>query len=898
MPPPTLANAISASHGGDDKQGVPVEKVRWLECFTDKENVSEFCAATDPSGNLESNSSAGHKEYQDRLRAIALRKEGYEKADIAKTIGRSTRFVQTWWRKEPKEVPKPAGVHDYLRTDFWRDIEIVRGFGKGQKIYEDALKTMEWVQPMADGREFKNGGGYRLKYDKEGRMRPQGNQHAKDGILPGRLPELDKLIQKVMVEQGIDDRVLKRPGLLWYPDGNADAIVHRHEAWTALMSFGSPRILTIDGHPVLLRDGDLIVFGTQRHGVPKMYTEGSTFGDYGGRMSVVMFFMPTGQQATGAAPWQAIHDVRDAPSRKAVAMLRDSTLGHDAQVRGLLTGEKAEEMQQLMDFGFDVTQAAAALKAARFDVATAVEMLLQGCVPLLADSCDACIDRSSQIAALLSRLEEIQNSKWASLQDERTPKDFEDGAWEESAILEQLEELQRDEAVTNSALATQFAQYEEMIDAEDAEQWDGRGDLMVREWRRQHLHIEQQDPSTLYSLGCGSMSERSFFELLSLHSIRVLYDFRAEGEAGPLHFKPGNFESACKRHSVHYRYAPLGRQGAYGILKHLQEDEGRNMLAELVWWARRRRTAFLGMEEDWRQDHRAAIAARLTTAGHSVKHVSVDGGTQDHPRSFQMPDFISSEEARLRKLEKQRLSGEPRSTKSGVSRSTEAIAQRLTQPAKVIDAAAELRKANTQAELCRIQRRLADLERRSTSSDAKAGLGPKMLHVNKWVKAQAEQQRENLAAGKTKDGKEKDKLSAGGPAPSYSWTGGGGTCGGNPDFSAFASASNVEEVLMICNGCEVQASHALVDDSGFCPDCRAAVSAALQEEEGVPCAAPADAVTAEVQAPSAAAEHMEASREPIATANRWARRSKGKGCQEPATAEITDRTSLESAGMQ
>lgn len=69
-------------------------------------------------------------------------------------------------------------VHDYLKTEFWRDIEIIRGFGKGQGIYEDALATTEWVQPMADGHEFRNGGGYRLKYDKEGRMRPQGNQNA------------------------------------------------------------------------------------------------------------------------------------------------------------------------------------------------------------------------------------------------------------------------------------------------------------------------------------------------------------------------------------------------------------------------------------------------------------------------------------------------------------------------------------------------------------------------------------------------------------------------------------------------------------------------------------------------------------------------------------------------
>ena len=35
----------------------------------------------------------------------------------------------------------------------------------------------------------------------------------------------------------------------------------------------------------------------------------------------------------------------------------------------------------------------------------------------------------------------------------------------------------------------------------------------------------RQEPSITYSLGCGSLSERSFFELLSLHSIHVLYDF-------------------------------------------------------------------------------------------------------------------------------------------------------------------------------------------------------------------------------------------------------------------------------------------------------------------------------------------------------------------------------------
>lgn len=868
--PSKLADAVVASQGAENQSGL-VERITWLECFTDKERTSEFCEATDPAGNLESNSSTGHKEYQDRLRAIALRKEGFEKAEIAEAIGRPAKFVQTWWRKEPKEVPKPAAVHDYLRTDFWRDIEIVRSFGKGQRIYEDALTSMDWVQPMADGREFKNGGGYRLKYDKEGRMRPQGNQHAKDGVIPGRLPELDKLMQKVMVEQGIDDRVLKRPGLLWYPDGHADAIVHRHEAWTALMSFGSPRILTIDGHPVLLRDGDLIVFGTQRHGVPKMCYEGSTFGDYGGRMSVVMFFMPTGQQASGAAPWKAIHD--SGPSRKATAMLRDADLGHDAQVAGLLSGERASEMQQLMDIGFDAPQAAAALNAAGFDVAAAVEMLLNRSVPLLADSCEACIDRSGQIAALLCRLEEIQASKWVLLQDSsaHAAAAAENTDWEETAILEQLEELQKDEDASNANLAAQFAHYEEMIDAEDAENWDGRGDLMVREWRRLHLHIEQQDPSTCYALGCGSMTERSFFELLSLHSIRVLYDFRSDGEQGPSQFKPSHLEGACKRHSVHYRFSPLGREGAYGILKHLKEDEGRNMLAELVWWARRKRTAFLGKEEDWRQDHRAAVASRLAVAGHGVKHVSADGALEDHPYDFEMPDFIAGEEVRLRRLEKQRLAGDlARPTKSATSRSTEVVAQRLTQPQKVIDAAAELRKANTQAELCRIQRRLADAERRSGSSDAKAGLGPKLLHVNKWVKAQAEEQRENLAAGKTKDGKDKDKLAAGGPAPSYVWTGSGGTCGGNPDFLDPKDTSSSD--VLVAPSSDLSLSDGGGSGGSGGSALRGSASSEAAASPGRADGGLASEAAAAVQESMPEAENSEPLRERLLNCRRWAKR--------------------------
>eukprot|EP00746_Dinoflagellata_sp_MGD_P014643 gnl/MRDRNA2_/MRDRNA2_132200_c0_seq1.p1 gnl/MRDRNA2_/MRDRNA2_132200_c0~~gnl/MRDRNA2_/MRDRNA2_132200_c0_seq1.p1 ORF type:complete len:946 (+),score=236.76 gnl/MRDRNA2_/MRDRNA2_132200_c0_seq1:63-2840(+) len=870
MPPTLLKDAVNNSAGvaAAAPEDVAKEHISYIEHFTWKERSIEFCEATDPAGNLESNSSGGYTEYQNRLRAIALHNDGKSKAEIASALGKSVKFVEKWWKMDPKIVPRPPGVHDYLKTEFWRDIEIIRGFGKGLGIYDDVVPSQEWVQPMADGAAFRDGG-YRLKYDKEGRMRPQGNQNAKDGLASGKWAQVDKLVQKMLVSQGIDDRVLKRPGLLWYPDGNADAIPHRHEAWTALMSFGAPRILTIDTQPVLLRDGDLIVFGTQRHGVPKMRFEDGTFNDYGGRISMVFFFMPTGQQANGSEPWKAIMD--DAPSRKMTAMVKDRDLGAPAELAALQAGPKGPEIKHLTDLGFSAEEAAAALKATAFNLEHAAEVLLNGCGPALLTNLGDNREgqsfgpsRQEQITALYRRLEELQQARrtqnsGSSSESKSGTADDENLAlqmslncdicsggggvvsidWEETAVLTQLQELEscNDVQTDTEALKRQFAQYDEMLDAKDAEEWDGRGDLMVREWRRQHLNIEQVDPATLYAVGCGNLREATFFEVLQLHSIRVLYDFRANPEATPgKHFVPRSLEVACKARGMVYRHIPLGRETAYGILKHLREDEGRNSLAEVVWHAQRKRTAFLGAEEDWRIDHRAAIAMRLWDAGHKVLHVQTDGGLEEHPDDMEIPDFICTEEERLRKLEKQRIAGELRKNhKSAASRSTEEVAKRLDQPQKEIDVGAELRKANTQAELCRIQRRLANIHRRvEDSSDAKAGLGPKLLNVTKWVQAEASQQRENLAAGKTKDGKEKGKQTV--LPASDVWSGSGGTSGGNPNFSkssceAAAQSSNAASrsdavssddvtIMVECLGCETQFPwDALQNGDGRCAAC-------------------------------------------------------------------------------
>merc|ERR1711937_848755 len=77
----------------------------------------------------------------------------------------------------------------------------------------------------------------------------------------------------------------------WYPDGNTNIAPHQHVFWSAILSFGAPRVFTLDWQPLLLGDGDLLVFGTQRHSVPKMQSVAS------GRLSVAIFWYPERREA-------------------------------------------------------------------------------------------------------------------------------------------------------------------------------------------------------------------------------------------------------------------------------------------------------------------------------------------------------------------------------------------------------------------------------------------------------------------------------------------------------------------------------------------------------------------------------------------------------------------------
>ena len=148
---------------------------------------------------------------------------------------------------------------------------------------------------------------------------------------------------------------------------------------------------------------------------------------------------------------------------------------------------------------------------------------------------------------------------------------------------------------------------------------------MHNSMRRANLNLDMLGPQILFSIGAAAQTEKQFFELLSLHSIRILYDFRPtdyrdEVRCQQPHFEIRILKSYCRQRHIHYRHVAVGRETAYGTLKHLQSDEVQHILVELVWQAKHGgRTAFLGLEEDWRADGRVALAEERTKAEAATK---------------------------------------------------------------------------------------------------------------------------------------------------------------------------------------------------------------------------------------------------------------------------------------
>eukprot|EP00928_Gymnodinium_smaydae_P044238 TRINITY_DN29523_c0_g1_i1.p1 TRINITY_DN29523_c0_g1~~TRINITY_DN29523_c0_g1_i1.p1 ORF type:complete len:1076 (+),score=269.84 TRINITY_DN29523_c0_g1_i1:60-3287(+) len=895
-PAPAPATAAAAASAAEGSGATSTKRVyRWIEFANKGEQVTEFDESHfELQGHFESNSSEGHKSYQDRLRAIHFRKEGKSKAEIAKLLGRSEQFVAKWWQKDEREVPRPWGVHEYMSKElgsqtstnqallsegsetstatWWRDVEVRRKYHAAPEIYEELLNNTEWRSSAARTRDFSTGASH-VKYDKEGNMKLQGNQGAK--YKKGSSPAFDKLLQKFFAEYGIVDRTAGI-ALNWYPDGDGVLGSHRHDCWTALFSFGHERILTIDKTPLLLQDADLVIFGTQRHGVPKMPEV------KGGRITVPIFFYPDHLQMK--KQWQTLTDPEDPRRSRDLAKLQfNNQLNSDTnQLATWADPSHLEALQRLLQLGFDDANARLALQTSSFDVERAVEVLLLsgagGAELDLSLSSPALADVSDATTTLLSRA-----GRWGPGRSQRAigsskatpqgpdddsagndasgavvaPEDVDDASLALALELQQESEcgcgcpshaagfasafgdagpLADAEADADAAaalalqlaeeeelggaqdhgrvelLAQQFQEYEDQMKREDAEKWHGKGDLMQSNFARDTLSLETMDKVECYSIGHGQLKEKVFYELLQLNSIRVLYDFRASDHRGEVHspcehFSVRALKSQCRTRGITYKHVALGRESAYGILKHIKTDEAKHALIELLWQSKRSRTCFMGFDVEWRNDSRQIVAEELCRMGHVVNHIDCTGATEKHETGRPVPDFIIREEERLRKLEKQRQAGElHRPEKSATDRSSEAVASKLMKPSREIDAMDELRAASNQVELERAQRNLARLQR---LGDKHGALANKVVKAApQWILDEAMQQEAWISNKKAE--KESAALKAKEKAVDAKAAG----------VVQDSCAEESEELLVECLKCRVEMPWSqLAQRDGICSSC-------------------------------------------------------------------------------
>lgn len=191
------------------------------------------------------------------------------------------------------------------------------------------------------------------------------------GWYRGECSKLDELVYKVVSDFNLPDPQAPYGGtaqyaikMNWYPDGMAQVTDHRHDIWTVLISLGAPRVLNVDYARVLMEDGDAILFGTQKHGVPAFPPS------HGGRLSLVLMFQPD-KQVEKAALHLAGREVPDLVPR---TVGQEHQAEWDTEDRLPQWGE--EEIAALSTMGFSAAEAEQALAACDGDSNAAANLLL------------------------------------------------------------------------------------------------------------------------------------------------------------------------------------------------------------------------------------------------------------------------------------------------------------------------------------------------------------------------------------------------------------------------------------------------------------------------------------------------------------------------------------------
>jgi len=226
------------------------------------------------------------KDYQDSIRVVHFRNCGHSDQKIAERLRLPAEFVKSCRAPDklpvPKQVPKYIADHG-LRCleggiEPFRPAELRRAFVQSSGAVLRALSSsLSWVAAPALKRDYDTGEvwdtGHRL-------LREKASCCLRTGV-----PVVDAAIASIIEEYEIDD-----PGAYLlcnrYKDGRAFIAPHQHDFWSATFSFGASRVFILDQMDLILQDGDVLIFGSQKHSVPKMPNS------IGERISLSLFWYP------------------------------------------------------------------------------------------------------------------------------------------------------------------------------------------------------------------------------------------------------------------------------------------------------------------------------------------------------------------------------------------------------------------------------------------------------------------------------------------------------------------------------------------------------------------------------------------------------------------------------
>ncbi len=154
--------------------------------------------------------------------------------------------------------------------------------------------------------------------------------------------------------------------------------------------------------------------------------------------------------------------------------------------------------------------------------------------------------------------------------------------------------------------------------------------------------------STIWTIGHSTRSGEEFTQILRAHDIQLLVDVRSfPGSRRYPQFNRATLAEALAAAGIQYKHEPqLGgrrtprpdshntawRNASFrAYADHMESEEFRNGVKDLLELAREARTAVMCAESLWWRCHRSLISDYLKAAGHQVIHILDETKTEEHP---------------------------------------------------------------------------------------------------------------------------------------------------------------------------------------------------------------------------------------------------------------------------